>query len=162
MRFPLCTAFLLVLSVACDCLFAQGILPGDRWPVQGTPLICGREIPQFVLFVPKPDPGADKKRPNLRVRASNLFIPVSQDKTGVFYHAMNGIVEYDYNYGRLLVPGGLYVSKTQPNTIFVYFGDARKPGWDLRPLVDPLPMKVLEKLRIGHFVESSQKKTPKN
>jgi hypothetical protein len=161
MRFPLCTAFLWVLGVTGSSVFAQGILPGDRWPVQGTPVICGREIPQFVLFAKKRDPGADKKRPNLRVKASNLFVPVSQTKEGVFFHAMNGIVEYDYNYGNSLVPGGLYVIKTKPNTIFIYFGDARKPGWDLRPGVVPLSMKVLERLRIGHFAEDSQRTTPK-
>jgi hypothetical protein len=160
-RRSLFTAFLLFLAFSCGPILAQGVLPGDRWPVQGTPVICGREIPQFVIFERVRDHSADKNRSSLRVSPANMFIPVSQDKNGVFYHALIGVIEYDYNYGRMVVPGGIYVSKTVPNKIFIYFGDARKPGWVLRPQVNPLPMKVQEKLRIGHAAERPQKKAPK-
>jgi hypothetical protein len=160
-RRSLFAAFLLFLAFARGPILAQGVLPGDRWPVRGTPVICGREIPQFVIFEHPSKRAPDNSRLNLRASPSNLFIPVSQDKNGVFYHALIGIWEYDRDYGRLVVPGGLYLSKTKPNTIFIYFGDARKPGWVLRPSICPLPMEVLERLRIGHLADSPQKKAPK-
>lgn len=149
MRLPHCAASLLFLGLVPGSP-AQSVLPGDRWPVQGAPLICGREISQFVIFERPSDRDADKSRSSLRAKPGNVFSPVSQDKNGVFYHAMIGVYTFDYNYGRRVVPGGLYVSKTKPNTIFIYFGDARKPGWVLNPSLKPLPMKVLEKLRVGH------------
>jgi hypothetical protein len=149
MRFSLCAVTLLFLGFSCDSALAQGILPGDRWPVRGVPVICGREIPEFVLFFRKSDRAADKNHPSVRASLSNLFIPVSQTKEGVFYHAVDGVWERSYDYGKQWVPGGLYVSKTKPNAIFIYFGDARKPGWDLRPMLSPLPMKEQERLRIG-------------
>ena len=151
MRLPLAWALLIVvLGFSPGSIFAQGVLPGDRWPVRGTPLICGRAISQFVLFEQRSASGADKNPSQLRVKAANLFVAVSQDKNGVFYHAMNGIIERSFR-GSYLVPGGIYAHKTKPNTIFIYFGDARKPGWILRPGRTPVPMGVLEKLRIGHF-----------
>lgn len=160
MRLPLCAASLLFLGFVPGSL-ANSILPGDRWPVQGTPLICGRAISQFVIFERPSKSGADKTRSSLRASLGNVFTPVSQDKNGVFYHAMIGVVTFDYNYGHRVVPGGLYVSKTKPNTIFIYFGDARKPGWVLNPSHSPLSMKVLERLRIGHSADGPQKKTLK-
>lgn len=161
MHRSLFTAFLLSLAFARGPILAQGVLPGDRWPVQGTPLICGREIPQFVIFERVRDHRTEKNRSSLRVSPGNIFIPVSQDKNGVFYHALIGVIRYDYNYGKAVVPGGIYVSKTIPNEIFIYFGDARKPGWVLRPQLKALPMEVLEKLRIGHAAAGPQKKAPK-
>ena len=149
MRLSLCAITLLFLGFVCDSAFGQGILPGGRWPVRFARVICGREIPEFVLFDKKSDRAADKNHPSVRVSPNNLFIPVSQTKEGVFYHALNGVWQFDYRYGKRWVPGGLYVSKTKPNAIFIYFGDARKPGWDLRPMLSPLPMKEQERLRIG-------------
>ena len=154
-------AALLFVGLGHGSLLGQGVLPGDRWPVRSTPLICGREIPRFVIFERTRVKGPDEKHASLRVSAGNLFIPVSQDKNGVFYHALIGIVEYDFHYGDLVVPGGIYVSKTVPNRIFIYFGDARKPGWVLRPVAEPLPQKVLEKLRIGHVAGSAPAQTSK-
>jgi hypothetical protein len=149
MRLSLGAIALLVLGFSCDSALAQGILPGDRWPVRSPPIMCGREIPEFVMFERKPVPGADKDHPSLRASPSDIFIPVSQTKEGVFYHALTGITTHSWDYGRQVVPGGLYVSKTKPNAIFIYFGDARKPGWDLRPMLSPLSMKEQERLRIG-------------
>lgn len=123
------------------------VLPGDRWPVRGTPVICGREIPQFVLL----HYTLFDYKNGRRFSGRNLFIPVSQDQNGVFYHAQNGLLEYSWEYGNLNIPGGLYVNKTKPNLIYFYTGDARKPGWVLDPELSPLPMKDQEKLRIGHF-----------
>jgi hypothetical protein len=161
MRFPLTALFLvLILGFGPGTVFAQGVLPGDRWPVRGTPLICGRAISQFVLFEQRTDRAADKDRSKLRVKAANLFVAVSQDKNGVFYHAANGIIDRSYR-GSYLVPGGIYAHKMKPNTIFIYYGDARKPGWVLRPVEKPLPMAVLEKLRIGHFAGAPLKPAPK-
>ena len=119
-------------------------------------MICGREIPQFVLFGYTTVDYTDGRR----FTGRNLFTPVSQDRNGVFYHAENGLTERTYNYGDLTIPGGLYVSKTKPNLIYFYAGDARKPGWVLNPEISPLPMKDLAKLRIGHSA-SGNKKTPK-
>ncbi len=82
------------------------------------PLICGREISQFVIFERPSDRDGDKNRSSLRARPGNVFSPVSQDKNGVFYHAMIGVYAFDYNYGQRVVPGGLYVSKTKPKHDF--------------------------------------------
>lgn len=165
MRIPLAPAFLMVFGFSHGSILAQGVLPGDRWPVRGTPLICGRAISQFVLLK---DVDAGQRRISgfapLKLLASlpkNLFTPVSEDKEGVFYHATNGVVERNWNLSTSLVPGGIHVSKAKPNVVFGYFGDARKPGWVLHRTSYPLNIDVLEKLRIGHFAGGRLKPAPK-
>jgi hypothetical protein len=102
-RLPPRVVFILLLGFASGPLFAQGILPGDRWPVRGTPRIWRREIPQFILLE---EVWVDQARPKpgftastlLRAIPKNLFTPVSEDKEGVFYHAANGMWEIDTTY----------------------------------------------------------------
>lgn len=163
MRLPLCAVVLWLAGFGS--VMGQGILPGDRWPVRGTPQICGRKIAQFVLL-------KDVKVGQWRVSGyeplkllatlpKNLFTPASEDSEGVYYHAANGVVQRNWNFSTSLVPGGIYVNKTKPNVVFGYFGDARRPGWVLHRTSYPLNMDVLEKLRIGHAAGGPSKKAPK-
>jgi hypothetical protein len=155
LTFPAAAIFLLGFSTGL--VFAQGILPGDRWSVREIPRICRREIPQFILRE-----NTSTRRPNenpskLYAIPKGLFIPVSQDKNGVFYHAMNGLVENRGADGVMFVSGGLYVNKSKPNVIDVYFGDARKTGSVLSPYVE-LRSDVLAKLQISHFASGKTRK----
>jgi hypothetical protein len=162
-------AIILLVAFVGAPLFAQGILPGDRWPVRGTPRIAGREIERFIVlkkFGISHEREFPKYRDSIRGLPESVFIPVSEDKEAVFYHSITGVWSGRYDGWPetwQLVPGGLYVSKTKPNVIFGYFGDARKPGWVLTPLPYPLKPEVLEKLRVGYTARHRQEKsqTPK-
>ena len=149
-------AIILLVAFVGAPLFAQGILPGDRWPVRGTPRIAGREIERFIVlkkFWISHEGEYPLYRDSIRGLPEAVFVPVSEDKEGVFYHSIAGVWRGRYDgwpQTWQLVPGGLYVSKTKPNVIFGYFGDARKPGWVLTPMPYPLKPEVLEKLRVGY------------
>jgi len=161
MRFPLGLVFGLFASLTCDSVFAQGILPRDRRPVHGIPRIGERYIPQFVLLKDVlvdqgREPSSFMRMSVIRAIPKNLFVPVSEDKEGVFYHAQNGLLEKDWDSAGNFVPGGLYVSKTKPGVIFGYFGDARKSGWILRLTEWPLTTDVLQHLKISEPIGRHQ------
>lgn len=140
---------------------AQTRLPMlPRQPVHGAPLICGRKIEQFVLlqnvdFTPTDHFSVDP----LHGFQKGLFLPVSEDAQGVFYHASNGIVV-----GRPYPPyeheratGGIYVSKTKPGLSYGYLGDARKSAAQLTVMSERLRKEVLAKFLIGHAAPPGKK-----
>ena len=159
---PYGVAGLLAAATACP-IDAQAGSP--RQQVHGTPLICGQKIEQFVLlqnvdFTPTDHFSTDP----VHGFPKGLFLPVSEDAWGVFYHASNGVV-----IGRPYPPfehstetGGIYVSKTKPGLAYGYLGDARKPAAELVEMSERLRKDVLEKLLIGHAAPSRKAKATHN
>ena len=152
-------AFLAALTVC-----AIDMLAGSaRQPVHGTPLICGQKIEQFVLlqnvdFTPTDHFSTDP----IHGFSKGLFLPVSEDGWGVFYHASNGVV-----IGRPYPPfehrtetGGIYVSKTKPGLAYGYLGDARKTAAEPVVMSERLRKDILEKFLIGHAAPFNKAKTP--
>ena len=164
--------FLKLLPYAASALLAAAtVCPIDanagspRQPVHGTPLICGKKIEQFVLlqavdFTPTDHFSTDP----IHGFPKGMFLPVSEDGWGVFYHASNGVVT-----GRPYPPfehttetGGIYVSKAKPGLAYGYLGDARKPAAELTEMSERLRKDVLEKLLVGQAAPSKKAKAPHN
>jgi hypothetical protein len=159
---PYCAAASLAAATVCPIDAKAG---PSRQPVHETPLICGKKIEQFVLlqavdFTPTDHYSGDP----IHGFPQGLFLPVSEDGWGVFYHASNGVVT-----GRPYPPfehatetGGIYVSKTKPGLAYGYLGDARKPAAELTQMSERLRKDVLEKLLVGHAGPSRKANAPHN
>jgi hypothetical protein len=157
---PYAASALLAAATVCPIDANAG---SSRQPVHGTPLICGKKIEQFVLlqavdFTPTDHYSGDP----IHGFPKGLFLPVSEDGWGVFYHAANGVVT-----GRPYPPfehttetGGIYVSKARPGVAYGYLGDARKPAADLTQMSELLRKDVLEKFLVGHAAPSRKAKDP--
>jgi hypothetical protein len=132
-----------------------------RQPVHGVPLICGRKIEQFVVvqaidFTPTDHFSEDR----VHGFPKGLFLPVSENAQGVFYHAANGVVV-----GRPYPPyehetatGGIYISKTKPGLAYGYLGDARKPKAELVVMSERLRKEALAKFLVGHAAPGKKAK----
>lgn len=117
--------------------------------------MLGREIERFVLLAPIV---VNRSKPNVRfvdtimVRmVPGTFIPVTEDAGGIFYQAANDFVKIRGNYP---VPGGVYVSKSQPGKIWVYVGDARMGGGVEKDTM-PLPPSALRSLKVAKAERST-------
>ena len=151
----------LLTAVALCSIDAQMSLPAlPRQPVHGVPLICGRKIEQFVLlqavdFTPTDHFSLDP----VHGFPKGLFVPISEDARGVFYHAANGVVVGRPNppYEHETAIGGVYVSTTKPGLAYGYLGDARKPEAELTVMSERLRKEVLAKFLVGHAVPPGKK-----
>lgn len=141
------------LALVIFLLIWSGVAKADlpRTPVKDTPHLFGRDVERLVLKAPIL---ADRSQPGLPFASTimvrippDIFIPVAEDKEGVFYQAESGFRKIRGNY---IVPGGLYVSKLRDKEIWLYQGDAQvgsKFGVDKDTL--PLPARLLRHLRVG-------------
>lgn len=139
----------LLLVVFCISLFADPVCR----PINDTPKILGREIERFVLLRPididRTGPGMTRGDEMLRMRCRVLpgqFIPVSEDDAWVYYQAGSGLQRI---FSRTASPGGIMVSKTKPDVIFVYLGNARAAREPLERDSSKLSRIELSKLQIG-------------
>ena len=73
----------------------------------------------------------------------NRFVPVSEDPDFVYYQAQGGFTEGTSG------QGGLRVSKTYPDKVYAYFGDARYPNIELSSWQTLLPGDV-RKIRVHY------------
>ena len=66
----------------------------------------------------------------LSVVPAGQFVPVSEDRDGVFFQATNGLSQPQSVTAKpVFRPGGLYIKKTEPDGMYWYFGDARGKSW---------------------------------
>jgi hypothetical protein len=120
--FPSIASAFITAILAVSVTQAQERLPSlKRQPVHGVPTICGRKIEQFVVlqsidFTPTDHFSTDP----VHAFPKGLFLPVSEDAEGVFYHAVNGVIV-----GRTNPPceheihtGGAYFNKTKPGIAY--------------------------------------------
>ena len=129
----------------------------ERAAVTGTPQIGERAVPRFVLMERVK---VDRSGPGMRYNdladlivcelLPGQFVPVSQDADGVYYQASNGILRLIKSGS--VVHGGLYVSKTRPDKVLVYEGDARHHDAALKLDTVNLSRSQLAKLKVGQPV----------
>ena len=127
----------------------------DRTAVKGTPVVLGREIPRFVLLEPirinralAALTNADRMDRLIGQILPGQLVPVSEDADLVYFQATRGFQREGHTASQ---PGGLCVSKTRANTIFVYAGEARDLSETLEVERQRLPGADLAKLKIGQI-----------
>ena len=93
-------------------------------------------------------------------------MPVSEDRDGIYYQNPNGVWVLDKNsfntrfpLGGILYPGGLRFSKTDPNKVYAYMGDARKQKQYLERDSRPISPRALAALKVGHVVKPTTKRS---
>ena len=150
-------AFILLASATVG--FA-GELP--RVPLTATPRILGREIPRLILtetqeVIPTTFEWSVQGRSLLSLVPAGQFVPVAEDRDGVFFQAANGLGQPQSVTAKpMFRPGGLYIKKTEPNGMYWYFGDARGKSWiDKSPR--PLPPEVQKKFLTARAGGSSRR-----
>jgi hypothetical protein len=125
----------------------------SRTAVRSAPTILGREIPRFVLAQPirilrgaaGVTNGDMLSRPAGQMLPGQL-VPVSEDAEGVYFQAARGFQSEGMTISQ---PGGLYVSKTRPETMFAYRGEARELREELVVHSQRLAGGDMAKLKIG-------------
>ncbi len=132
----------------------------SRTAIKGTPVILGREIPRFVLLEPvrinralAALTNADRMGRLIGQVLPGQLVPVSEDADCVYFQSTRGFQREGHTASQ---PGGLCVSKTRANTIFVYAGEARDLSAILEIERQRLPGADLAKLKIGQ-VQSGKK-----
>jgi hypothetical protein len=144
-----------ILAVAVLLGLTSQVVRADlpRTPIRTVPHLFGRDIERLVLLAPIV---IDRHKRGVGLPFSafmmvrvlpGTFIPVTEDEGGIFYQAVNG---YRTIRGNRRIGGGLYVSKSQPDAIWAYVGDARtKSKFGVEKDRLPLPPDALHNLRTG-------------
>lgn len=124
-----------------------------RTPIHGAPRIFGREIPRLILIEPIYPSHTASERYQFKTLLSEIpasqFVPVGEDRDGVFFQGSHGPGQpASITAKTVFWPGGLYVSKKAPDTIFWYLGVATGQLWvDMSPR--PLPPEEKKNFLIG-------------
>ena len=129
---------------------------GPRVPISGTPRIAGQVVEAVVLLEAIdniPNPGGGPRILGITI-PPGPFKPVAQDRDGYYFQAKNTIQPYkgghvDYEFFKT----GLYLSKSRPGEVFVYFGDPLRNTWLAKDLPRLTPKQVT-KLRLGKIQRS--------
>ena len=102
-----------------------------RRPVQGPARIVGREVSRFVLRDPlypnvQTYDASARGEATVFVIPAAQFIPVSEDRDGVFFQSTVGLGASPSAASKASYSaGGLYVGKQKLGEVYAYFGDAR-------------------------------------
>lgn len=156
----------LIAALAMPFVQAQERVPAlKRQPIHGAPTICGRKIEQFVVLQPVDFTPTDHFSTDpVHAFPKGIFLPVSEDADGVFYHAVNGVIVGRPNppYEHELQTGGVYFSKTKPGLAYAYLGDGRKPSEKLSLGYEQLRKEVLQKFLVAQAAPSKKTNTPKS
>lgn len=154
--------FILSLGAVVCINAARAELP--RHPLTGPPRIARGVVERFVLMrkqlsIFSEGGGLD----GVLVLQGGVFMPVSEDRDGIYYQNPNGVWVRDPNstsffpMGGILYPGGLWFSKTDPAKVYPYTGDARKPKEYLHVDNLPIPSRALAELKVGSVTRSTKK-----
>jgi hypothetical protein len=147
--------------LATSALQAQENLPAlKRHPAHGAPTICGRKIEQFVVLQPVDFTPTDRFSDDpVHGFPKGMFLPVSEDAEGVFYHAVNGVIVGRPNppYEHEVATGGVHFSKTKPGVAHAYLGDARQQSAKIRHGYERLRKEVLQKFLVVQAAPKTRK-----
>lgn len=142
---------------------AQADLP--RHPLSGSPKIARGVVERFVilrkqLFI-APGGGYSSL---VAALDGGALVPVSEDRDGIYYQNVHGVWCYDDHYTTwgpelpgIWYRGGLYFSKTKPEDVYAYIGDASKPGAYLQIDSHRVMPSALAQLLIGHVAKGTKK-----
>jgi|ERR1043166_6495917 hypothetical protein len=144
------------IAIAATLMFLTSRAQADepRHPLSGPPRRARGVIDRILLFRKQMflhDEGLD----GVVALQGGVLIPVSEDRDGIYYQAPNGVWVLDKNRFSLLplpgilFPGGLFFSKTKPDDVYAYTGDARKHNQYLDRDRRSLSPRALAALKIG-------------
>jgi hypothetical protein len=143
---------------------AQADLP--RHPLSGPPRTARGVVERFLLLRKQlmlhEGEGALS---GIIALQGGVLMPVSEDRDGIYYQNPNGIWVRDPNstsflpLGGILYPGGLWFSKTDPNEVHAYTGDARKQKQYLEKEWRSISPRALAALKVGHVVKPATKRS---
>jgi hypothetical protein len=119
-----------------------------RTLVKGVPRIIGREIEQLVLVSTIHVGGRGKLVPGMATMPDyyvlpNRFVAASEDSEWVYYQAVAQFRP------ATIEEGGLMLSRTVPDAVYAFIGDARNFRVPLRMML-PLDPEDVRKLKLGH------------
>jgi hypothetical protein len=143
-------------------LLASGAQADEpRHPLSGPPRTARGVIERILLFRKqlKLHDGLD----GVVALQGGVLMPVSEDRDGIYYQAPNGVWVFDKNGSGylplpgILYPGGLFFSKTKPDDVYAYTGDARKQKQYLERDWRPVSSQALAVLKIGQLAKGSKK-----
>lgn len=124
---------------------------GPRVPIRGVPLVAGQPVEAVVLLETLdriPNPRGGRRILGITVPAGT-FKPIAQDTDGYYYHAENTIQPFKGGYVDFAsFKTGLYLSKTKPGDVYIYFGDPMRSHGLVEDFPQLTPLQV-SKLRIG-------------
>jgi hypothetical protein len=157
----------LAIPIAATLIFlvtsAQADLP--RHPLSGPPRTARGVIERIILFRKQlPLHLEDGGLEGVVALQGGVLMPVSEDSDGIYYQAPNGVWVFDRNgfsvrtLPGILYPGGLFFSKTKPDDVYAYTGDARKQNQYLDRDRRPISPRALAALKIGHVANPTTKR----
>jgi hypothetical protein len=142
---------------------AQGELP--RHPLSGPPKIARGVVERFLilrkqLFIAR----GGGYSALVAALDGGALVPVSEDRDGIYYQNVHGVWCYDDHYTTwgpelpgIWYRGGLYFSKTKPEDVYAYIGDASKPGAYLQRSSQRVMPSALAQILIGHVTKGTKK-----
>jgi hypothetical protein len=158
----------LSIAIAATLVFLVSPAQADppRHPLSGPPRIARGVVERFLLLQKQlmlhQDEGA---LDGIIAIQGGVLMPVSEDRDGIYYQNPNGVWVRDLNstsffpLGGILYPGGLWFSKTDPNRVRAYKGDARKPKQYLQREWRSISPRALAALKVGHVVKPTTKRS---
>lgn len=148
----------LSIAVAATLFFLAARAQADepRHPLSGPPRTARGVIERVLLFRKQMFLHENGGLDGVLALQGGVLMPVSEDRDGIYYQAPNGVWVFDKNGSSyfplpgILYPGGLFFSKTRPDDVYAYTGDARKQKQYLERDWRPLSPRALAALKIGH------------
>jgi hypothetical protein len=154
------------LSILVAAVFVFLVRPAlaeePRHPLTGAPRTARGVIERIVVFHKQLMLHVGGGLDGIIALQGGVLMPVSEDKDGIYYHAPNGVWVFDRNGSGylplpgILYPGGLFLSKTKPDDVYAYTGDARKQRQYLERDSRPLSQRALAALGVGHVAKSKK------
>jgi hypothetical protein len=155
----------LIIAIALACISHTSLADLPRHPLSGPPKIARGVVERFLilrkqLFI-APGVGIFSLVAALN---GGALVPVSEDRDGIYYQNVHGVWCYDDHYTTwgpelpgIWYRGGLYFSKTKPDDVYAYIGDASKPGAYLQRDSNRVMPSALAQLMIGHVAKGTKK-----
>ena len=158
----------LSIAIAATLFFLASPAQADppRHPLSGPPRTARGVVDRVLLFRKQlllhlGDGGFD----GVVALQGGVLMPVSEDRDGIYYQAPNGVWVLDRNSSGflplpgILFPGGLFFSKTKPDDVYAYTGDARKQNQYLDRDRRQLSPRALAALKIGRVAKPTSKRS---
>lgn len=147
-------------------LMAESALALPRHPLRGPPKIARGVVERFLILRKQLLlHGHTYVLAGVAALQGGVLVPVSEDAGGIYYQNLNGVWVYDSHYQPSIQQthpgiwyrGGLYFSKTKPEDVYAYIGDARKQDSYLEMSHSAVGANALAQLMIGSVAKGEKK-----
>jgi hypothetical protein len=158
----------LSIAIAATLFFLASGAQADppRHPLSGSPRTARGVVDRIVLFRKQLFlHEGDGSFSGIVALQGGVPMPVSEDSDGIYYQAPNGVWILDKKGSGflplpgILYPGGLFFSKTKPDDVYAYTGDARKQNEYLDRDRRPLSPRALAALKVGRVAKPTIKRS---